>query len=383
MSLHLPHRPNLDLLKRQAKSALRVGRLLFPSWRLADAQRALARGYGVATWTDLKRSVVVQRRLTASPAAGATGPTPELDTQAPKVPRGFIGAWLSRIAERDRVAMEIAAVGGALQLTQVFVGVDGGATANSLLLRIDGRDHQLPVGDRLLVRARWLDERTLHTTVTRDGQTVGESSYVLSEDGHTLCVDAATRRLVFGRVTAHRAPAEASGSRALSRTIRAGVVAMMVVHGACAAVTTRGGLTQHDRQSGADIEAIEALNRHDVAATLASDVDAILSQWTDDFVVLPPAGEIIRGKAANVAMITAAREQLETFEPIAYDVTFEEIVVTGDYAFAWGRFRAAARTGVGGSDLVSNGKLLRIYQRQPDGRWLMHRTMSTMDPARQ
>jgi ketosteroid isomerase-like protein len=78
-------------------------------------------------------------------------------------------------------------------------------------------------------------------------------------------------------------------------------------------------------------------------------------------------------------MMTGARAQLERFEPTAYTVDFEEIVVTGDYAFAWGPFRAVVRPRAGGRDIVSSGKLLRVYQRQPDGRWLMHRTMSTLD----
>ena len=37
----------------------------------------------------------------------------------------------------------------------------------------------------------------------------------------------------------------------------------------------------------ADRLAIEALNQHDVTATLACDLSAIVSQWTDDFIVIP------------------------------------------------------------------------------------------------
>ena len=40
-----------------------------------------------------------------------------------------------------------------------------------------------------------------------------------------------------------------------------------------------------------DPRAIKALNQHDVDAVLASDMDAVMSQWTDDFVVLPPVAE--------------------------------------------------------------------------------------------
>src|SRR5688572_21771923 len=58
---------------------------------------------------------------------------------------------------------------------------------------------------------------------------------------------------------------------------------------------TRGGPMQSESTNDEDRRAIEELNDHDVKATLAGDVDAIVSQWTEDFTVLPPAGPIIRG----------------------------------------------------------------------------------------
>lgn len=130
----------------------------------------------------------------------------------------------------------------------------------------------------------------------------------------------------------------------------------------------------------ADRRAIEALNQHDVKAALASDIDAIVSQWTDDFVVLPPAGPIVRGRSANAAAAEQGKEQMPALIPVDYVVEFEEIIVTGDYAFEWGTYRGAARPRAGGSDMTYSGKLMRILQRQPDGTWKMHRTMLTSDP---
>ena len=129
-----------------------------------------------------------------------------------------------------------------------------------------------------------------------------------------------------------------------------------------------------------DRRAIEALNDHDVKATLASDVDAIVSQWTEDFVVLPPAGPIARGRSANAAAAEQGKEQMQALIPVDYVVEFEEIIVTGDYAFEWGTYRGAVRPRAGGSDMTYSGKLMRILQRQPDGSWKMHRTMLTSDP---
>ena len=130
----------------------------------------------------------------------------------------------------------------------------------------------------------------------------------------------------------------------------------------------------------ADLRAIEALNQHDVRAALASDAEAIVSQWTDDFVVLPPVGAIVRGRSANAAAVEQGKEQLQAFMPIDYVVDFEEIKVTGEYAFEWGTYRGTARPRAGGSDLTYSGKLMRILQRQRDGTWKMHRTIMTSDP---
>jgi ketosteroid isomerase-like protein len=127
-----------------------------------------------------------------------------------------------------------------------------------------------------------------------------------------------------------------------------------------------------------DLKAIKALNEHDVSAVLAGDVDALVSQWSDDFTVLPPKGDIVRGLAANAAAVDAGREQIRTRLPLEYRIDFEEIEIAGDYAFEWGTYRGSMRTRTG--EIASYaGKLMRILKRQADGQWKMHRTMLTID----
>jgi hypothetical protein len=53
----LPERPNLDHLKTEAKRRLAEMRLGAPHAKLADAQFALARDYGFASWRELKARV--------------------------------------------------------------------------------------------------------------------------------------------------------------------------------------------------------------------------------------------------------------------------------------------------------------------------------------
>jgi ankyrin repeat protein len=62
MSRHLPEKPNLEFLKKQAKELLRA----MPQAKLADAQHTLANEYGFPTWAKLKSHV---QALGLSPAA--------------------------------------------------------------------------------------------------------------------------------------------------------------------------------------------------------------------------------------------------------------------------------------------------------------------------
>lgn len=57
MSRDLPHRPNLEHLKKQAKALLRELRQRDAHTSLADALHALARDYGFASWAKLKAHI--------------------------------------------------------------------------------------------------------------------------------------------------------------------------------------------------------------------------------------------------------------------------------------------------------------------------------------
>ena len=85
-----------------------------------------------------------------------------------------------------------------------------------------------------------------------------------------------------------------------------------------------------DSNLDADRLAIEALNQHDVTATLACDLKAIVSQWTDDFIVIPGTGDIARGRSVNAANAERAIEQMKGIVPVGYDLNVEEITVSGD-----------------------------------------------------
>ena len=125
-----------------------------------------------------------------------------------------------------------------------------------------------------------------------------------------------------------------------------------------------------------DLRAIEAINQRDVQFALANDAAMMMSQWTEDFVLLPPAGPIMRGRS----VIAEAFNGVESPEHVEYVLDIQEVKVLGDHAFQWGTYRYGVRPRAGGETVRTSGKLMRILQRQPDGSWKMHRTIATVDP---
>jgi ketosteroid isomerase-like protein len=98
-----------------------------------------------------------------------------------------------------------------------------------------------------------------------------------------------------------------------------------------------------------DLRAIEQLNQQDIDAVMAGDVATITSQWTEDFVVLPSAGPIVRGRTANVAIAERSRVQIEAMDPLEYRVECEEIKVLGEYAYEWGTYSGSTRLRASGA----------------------------------
>ncbi len=125
-----------------------------------------------------------------------------------------------------------------------------------------------------------------------------------------------------------------------------------------------------------DLRAIEAVNHRDVQFALANDAAMMMSQWTDDIVLLPPAGPIQRGRS----VIEEAFRGVESPEIVDYVLDIQEIKVLGDHAFEWGTYSYGVRPRAGAT-VRTSGKLMRILQRQSDGSWKIYRGINTIDPS--
>ena len=126
----------------------------------------------------------------------------------------------------------------------------------------------------------------------------------------------------------------------------------------------------------------EAIYRHREAYNTAlrdSDVEGWLATLTDDCVFMAPGIPAVIGKDA---IRTWAKEAFfdPYFNNLEYD--FEDLQFSGDWAHGWGRFQQTLKPRPGGEPVRLVGKFLDVFQRQPDGRWLLLRvSFSTAIPG--
>ena len=129
-----------------------------------------------------------------------------------------------------------------------------------------------------------------------------------------------------------------------------------------------------------DLAAITALHEADVAAVLAEDVDALLNLWSEEPVALPPDGAILAGREAIAGMLEPIRSNVGgPWQTVEYTQDFTEVEVIGEYAWDLGTVRRRL-VHTSGTEVILNGKLLRILRRQTDGSWRVHRSAWNSEP---
>jgi hypothetical protein len=195
MSRQLPTRPSLEYLKKQAKVLLEELQRHDASARLADAQHALARGYGFASWPKLKAHV-------------------ELAARTPPAPSPFAGEWRTDIArsqrhpanEFQRATIVFEVDGEDVRITDVVVDEAGRVERRVNAVRADGLEHVPASGRGYSLIATWRDSYTLETVGKKDGEIVGGATYAVSADDRTLTITADRQRLVLHRTPTRAVP---------------------------------------------------------------------------------------------------------------------------------------------------------------------------------
>ena len=148
----------------------------------------------------------------------------------------------------------------------------------------------------------------------------------------------------------------------ITRSVAA--IALTLALSACMRAAAPAGETQGQVEA-----AIADFNRQYLAAINNGDIDALAALTTEDHMMISSAGEPMHGKQALVDAMTRAFERFdfdESWTPL-------ETVSAGDVAYQRGTFVVNATPKAGGEAVHMTGNFLRIYRRQPDGRWFMTR----------
>jgi ketosteroid isomerase-like protein len=117
----------------------------------------------------------------------------------------------------------------------------------------------------------------------------------------------------------------------------------------------------------ADEAAIRKADSDWVEAARSKHVDAWLAFYTDDAVVLPPNDKVANGRES-------ARKSVDDLLSLpALSITWQPTNVavahSGDLAYLTGAYSIAFK-GANGEPLTDQGKLLEVWKKQPDGKWL-------------
>ena len=128
-----------------------------------------------------------------------------------------------------------------------------------------------------------------------------------------------------------------------------------------------------------DLKAIEELHKKDQVASLNGDVNTLLSLFTEDGIVIPAEGEILRGKDGLKKMLEENFKNLNEYTLIQYKHDFEEIKIIGEYAYEWGLYSGKYKSKKDDKEITGSGKLMRILKRQNDGSWKVSRSIWTVD----
>lgn len=220
MSRNLPPHPNLDYLKKQAKELLRDLVLQNPALKLADAQHALAREYGFASWPKLKvhveslssQAVAVINSQAASDegAVDIDGAPPPADSRfqgKPEAVSPFVGRWSANLSKSRQhpdhrfqsATLEVEVDGDTVTIADFVVDDSGHENHGRNTILVDGNEHGSAHADGYVLMARWRGPHILETVARKDGQAAGWGRYEVSADGNTLTVSGDQQIIVLDR----------------------------------------------------------------------------------------------------------------------------------------------------------------------------------------
>jgi hypothetical protein len=195
----LPSDANLEYLKKQAKAVLRVARRSKSKWKLADAQHAIARGFGFPSWPALKQQVETLSGARTECLSERNASRAALRREDALDPHSIAGIWISN-DDNQRVIIDIAVAGETITLTQVLVTPSGDDIALKTAFHADGRDHAAEYGHGHIIQAWWSNAHLLEAVFKTNNEIIGRSAYEVSSDKQTLSLSGNNQVMLFRRL---------------------------------------------------------------------------------------------------------------------------------------------------------------------------------------
>ena len=128
----------------------------------------------------------------------------------------------------------------------------------------------------------------------------------------------------------------------------------------------------------AEIAAIGRVGAEFSQRYMKGDAQGMAQLYTENGAIFPGGRPIIRGREAIAAYWTLPPGTTV----VEHKTTADSIIVVGNTAYDYGTFRARqAKDGQPGN--VGYGKYVIVWQRQTDGRWLMHLDIWNSSPPPQ
>lgn len=115
-----------------------------------------------------------------------------------------------------------------------------------------------------------------------------------------------------------------------------------------------------------DIRAIEEMSAARADAFNRGDAAAIAIYFTEDGILMAPGSPALTGREAVEGYYQQIFDQYVT----ELDSYYEEVKVSGDFAFGRGIAEVTLTPRNGGERIVSTSKYVNLLRRQEDGSWL-------------
>ena len=124
-----------------------------------------------------------------------------------------------------------------------------------------------------------------------------------------------------------------------------------------------------------DINAIKQLAADWRSGWLAGDVDALLSLYGEEPVLMPQGRPAIVGKDAIRRLYESVLNEFE-FESQS---TLVEVDASADWGYFWSTYALTAKPKAGGTPVTSAGKSVFIVRRNAAGAWKIARLVDNSD----